>query len=453
MQIVKVTTQGFMGIEYVEIVPNKTVTVIGGRNRQGKTSLLTSIACTLGGKKLCPEKPIRTGEQTAKVSVDLDGDPTKLIPPITVTREFFRKENGEIDSKLEIITKDGYKSPSPQTLLGDCISAIGFDPEAFLRMDAKKQADVLRELVGLDFSKLDAEYKRIYDERTALTREGKSLKGQLDGCKKHDDAPTEEVSITELAGQLKAIHAANKTNEVQRQTLRTMESKSKEASQTVERKDEEIAALERQIAKAKADRVTLEATYNEYLRSATEQTKVVNALKDQDTSEIEAQMANAEQVNRKVRENAKHAEISAAVTAKQAEWRSASERLKVIEAEKQAMREAAKWPVEGLGYDDTGVTYSGVPFAQASSYEQRKVAMGICTAMNPVLKFAFLRDGSLLDEAGLLEFAELAAANAVQLFVERVGKGEECNIVIEGGEVESVDGVPMVKSGEEVESK
>lgn len=445
MQIVKVTAKGFMGIEYVEVVPKKTVTVIGGRNRQGKTSLLTAIASALGGKKLCPEKPIRTGEDAAKVSVDLDGDPAKLIPPITVVREFFRKDNGDIDSRLEIVTKDGYKSPSPQTLLSDCLGKLGFDPEAFLRMDAKKQADVLREMVGLDFSALDAEYKRIYDERTALTREGKSLKGQLDGCKKHDDVPTEEVSITELAGKLKEIHAANQKNEAERQKLRTLEQQAKTAEAACVQFEQRIADLERMLKESREQLAQAQQNHNAAIDTTTAQAKVVNALKDQDTSEVEAQMANAEQINRKVRENAKYAEIAAAVAAKQDEWKSASERLKKIESEKQAMREAAKWPVEGLGYDETGVTYNGVPFAQASSYEQRKIAMGICVALSPTLRFAFLRDGSLLDEAGLLEFAELAAANSVQLFVERVGKGAECNIVIEGGEVESVDGVPVVK--------
>ena len=84
--------------------------------------------------------------------------------------------------------------------LEDCLGKLGFDPESFLRMDPKKQAEVLRELVGLDFSALDAERAKIYENRTLLAREGKSLRGQLDGCKKHDDAPAEEVSITELAG-------------------------------------------------------------------------------------------------------------------------------------------------------------------------------------------------------------------------------------------------------------
>lgn len=429
-----------MGIELVEIVPNKTTTVIGGRNRQGKSSLLNSISACLGGSKLCPEKPIKNGHDSAKVSVELDGDPSKLIPPITVTREFFRKENGDIDSKLEIITKDGYKAPTPQTLINDCLSKLGFDPEAFLRMDAKKQADVLRELVGLDFTELDKQYKEIYDGRTILTREGKSLKAQLDGCPKHDDAPAEEVSVSALAVRLKEIHAANVANDKQRESLRTLESRAKDAEWTVSQIESKIADLELQLAAAREQKTKYEAAHNEAVNAVSVQLRLVSTLQDQDTAEVESKIASAEQINRKVRENIKHAELANAVLAKQNEWKQASESLRAIEAKKQAMREAAQWPVPGLGYDETGVTYNGLPFAQASAYEQRKVAMGICVAMSPTLRFAFLKDGSLLDADGLIEFAELAAEKGVQLFVERVGKGSECNIIIENGLVESSDG-------------
>jgi predicted ATP-dependent endonuclease of OLD family len=434
-----VKAKGFKGIELIEMRPKKTVTVLGGKNRQGKSSLLDGISAALGGKKLCPEKPIRDGQDSACITVELDGEPAKMVPPITVTREFYRKEDGTVDSKLEIITKDGYKAPSPQTMLNDLMGKLGFDPESFLRMDPKKQAEVLRELVGLDFSELDAEYKKIYDRRTVLTGEGKKLKSQLEAAPIHKDAPDQEVSVSKLAAQLSEVHAANRKNEAQRQALRAMEAKASEASKAVERKDDEIAALEQQIAKARETRAMLEATHSEYLKSVTEQTKLVNALKDQDTSDIEKKIASAEELNRKVRENAKHNELAESVQAKQKEWLAASARLKEIEAKKEEMRRSAKWPVDGLGYDDTGVTYNGRPFAQGSSYEQRKVAMGICVALSPNLKFAFLKDGSLLDDESMIEFAELAAENGIQLFVERVGKGPECNIIIESGLVESAD--------------
>ena len=181
------------------------------------------------------------------------------------------------------------------------------------------------------------------------------------------------------------------------------------------------------------------------LRKATEQTKIVNALKDQDTSEIESQMANAEQINRKVRENAKHVELKSLVEAKLQEWKDATSEIEAIDAQKQKMREEAKWPVPGLGYDENGVTFDAIPFDQVSSSRQRKVAMRICASLNPTLRFAFIKDGGLLDAKGLIEVAQYAAEVGIQLFVERVGKGAECNIVIEGGEVESVDGVPVAK--------
>jgi DNA repair exonuclease SbcCD ATPase subunit len=440
MQVVSIRAENFKGLQLAEVKPRKTTTVIGGRNKQGKSSLLDAIASALGGKKLCPEQPIRTGQESAKVSVELDGDPARLIPPITVTREFYRKENGDIDSKLEIITKDGYKAPSPQTMLQDVCGRLGFDPEAFLRMDPKKQADILRELVGLDFTELDKQYKEIYDSRTILTREGKSLKGQLDGCKKHDDAPAEEVSVSALAAKLREIHAANAENGKQRDILRVLESKVKDAEKGIAVAEQRITDLEQQLAKAREQLTSSQAAHNDAINNVSLQQRLVNTLQDQSTTEIESQIANAEQINRKVRDNAKHAELAAAVTSKQNEWKQASEKLKAIEAQKQTMREAAKWPVPGLGYDETGVTYNRLPFAQASAYEQRKVAMGICVAMSPTLRFAFLKDGSLLDADGLIEFAELAAEKGVQLFVERVGKGSECNIIIENGLVESSDG-------------
>lgn len=439
MQILSVRAKGFKGIELIEMRPKKTVTVLGGRNRQGKSSLLDGIAAALGGKKLCPEKPIRDGQDSACVTVELDGEPTKMIPPITVTREFYRKEDGTVDSKLEIITKDGYKAPSPQTMLNDLMGKLGFDPESFLRMDPKKQAEVLRELVGLDFSELDAEYKKIYDRRTVLTGEGKKLKSQLEAAPLHKDAPEQEVSVSQLAAQLNEVHAANRKNESQRELLRTLEHSAKAAETAIGAAEQEVARLQEQLARATGALKSARDKHDDALGKVTEQTKLVNALKDQDTSDIEKKIASAEELNRMVRENAKHNELAESVQAKQKEWLAASTRLKEIEAQKEEMRRSAKWPVDGLGYDDTGVTYNGRPFAQGSSYEQRKVAMGICVALSPNLKFAFLKDGSLLDEESMVEFAELAAENGIQLFVERVGKGPECNIIIESGLVESAD--------------
>ncbi len=52
-------------IRAVQIVPTADgLTVIGGRNGQGKTSVLDAIAWALGGNKLRPQNPNRDGGAT-----------------------------------------------------------------------------------------------------------------------------------------------------------------------------------------------------------------------------------------------------------------------------------------------------------------------------------------------------------------------------------------------------
>ena len=61
-------------IRAVELEPTKDgLTVIGGKNAQGKTSVLDAIAWALGGDKLKPDDPNRKGGATpAKLYIELD---------------------------------------------------------------------------------------------------------------------------------------------------------------------------------------------------------------------------------------------------------------------------------------------------------------------------------------------------------------------------------------------
>ena len=54
---------------------------------------------------------------------------------------------------------------------------------------------------------------------------------------------------------------------------------------------------------------------------------------------------------------------------------------------------------------------------------------------NPKLPVVLIRDGSLLDEASLAAVGQQAAEAGAQVWVERVGRGDECAVVIEDGEI------------------
>lgn len=439
MQIVRLKAQGYKGVDLIEIAPRKGTNLVGGRNRQGKSSLLDSICSCLGGRKLCPAEPIKQGQEKALIEVEMDGDPVNSIWPFVAKREFWRKEDGTIDSSLTVTTKDGFEAPSPQKFLNDLAGKLGFDPEAFLRMESSKQVEVLRELVGLDFTELDKEYNKAYSDRTKVNTEGKELAAQYKGLPFHTDVPAEEQVLDDLVEQLKVVQNHNSANNEKRNALVRLESRAGEIAFEVKRDQAEVERLERQLAIAKETLETSKKKHEDHLAKVAAQAAVVNDLQDKDTSEIENQMKQLGEVNRKVRANLEREKMEQKLNDLRQKSLALTEKLKEIESQKQAMQEAAKWPVDGLGYSGNIVTFNGYPFAQASAYEQRQVAMGICVALNPSMRFAILKDGSLLDDDALLEFASIAAEHGVQLFIERVGKGEENNLIIENGKVQRID--------------
>jgi chromosome segregation ATPase len=439
MQIVRLASRNIKAIKYVEIVPNRTVTIVGGRNASGKSSLLDSIAMALGGKKLCPARPIRKGESEAYVEVELDGEPARLIPACTVRRDFWLKKDGELGTRIEIVTKDGYTAPSPQTMLGDIVGVLGFDPESFLRMTPKEQAEILRNLVGLDFSDLDQERARIYRERATVNDAGKRLKVQYDAMPHHPEAPEEEVSAAALVSELQARRQHNAENAKARSSLDRQLIAFRQQEELVRMTARQLADLEAAVIKARdalAEEQARAEKLDAELKSAT---AACESLVDQNTEEVEQQIVDSERINKQVRENAKRADAAARLEEERRRSAALTKEIEAIDDQKERARQAAKWPVPGLGYDDTGVTYNGLPFDQISASEQRRVAVGIACALNPSLKFFFLKDGSLLDDNAKVEFAQLAAEHGCQCFLEVVGDGSEANIVIEEGEVVRAD--------------
>ena len=440
MRILNIKAQDFKGITLAEVQPNKDTTVIGGQNRAGKSSLLDAIASTLGGAKLCPKEPIRQGQKEARCEIKLEGDATRLLPPCTVIRTWRRSTKSDrIVSELEITTEEGYKAPTPQTILNDIVGPLGFDPERFLRMSPKEQAEVLRNLVGLDFTALDAERQQSYDKRTEVNRVGKTMKARYDAAPHHEDAPAEEVSVAALMTELQRRQAVNRRNDDVINELRDMQTGLSRCDDAIEDADREVEAIKTRLKEAETRAAELRKKKASITGDINVKSVEVNGLADADCDEIQNQIAESETVNRKVRENVERVKLAAELEAERVKSQSLSDRIKAIDEEKQKLREGAKWPVEGLGYDENGVTLLGRPFDQASATEQREAAFGIVAALNPTLRFAMIKDGSLLDDASLADFGRIATEHGFQLFVERVGRGAECSVIISDGEVEGAN--------------
>lgn len=420
LKIVQLTVENVKRVQAVTIVPRGPAVIIGGDNRQGKSSTLDSIAYALGGGKLIPDKPIRNGAKHARIEVDLG--------ELVVERTFTKK-----GSSLKVTPKDGPSLSSPQAVLDRMIGKLSFDPLAFLQMEPKKQVQTLKELVGLNFNDLDAEKERLYEERKEINRDVKNLEGQLEGIEEHKDAPAEPVSVDALLAQ---IDEAEKHNA----ELVSLEQRQSEAQREAERNQSEIDRCEKEIEDLrsralalKEQQATLAKTRDENLQLASEITDRIEVFETKDTQTLKAAIKNAEESNRKIRENELRKQVQKDLRAKTGESLKITLAIEAIDEKKEQRLAEAKFPVDGLSFSEDGVLLNGLPLEQASQREQIALGVGIGFAMNPNLKIALVRNASLLDENGLAEIAQVAEEQGGQIWLERVGHGKECQVIIEDG--------------------
>lgn len=401
MKIIQLTASNVKRLKAVEITPDGTLQVIGGRNAQGKSSVLDAIWLALGGGKAGKETtlPIRDGESKASVTLDL-GD-------LVVTRSWTQK-----GTTLKVTSKDGAVYGSPQKMLDELVGRLSFDPLEFTRLSAREQRDALLDLVDLDVDvdALDAERAEVFAQRTEVGRQGKAIGDvQVD-----DDLPAEEQSAGAIIQQIREAEDHNREVESYR-----------EQHSTAERRCDEIAAQIRELQ----DRLQR----MEEDRDAAHKYLLANSLHD--TSPLESQLATVEETNAQIRANNGQRAHAARKAELRDRYNALTERLTELDEQKAQTLASATFPVPGLGFDEHGVTFQGVPFSQASSAEQIRVSLAMAMALNPKLRVLRIKDGSLLDEDTLAAIREQVAGNDFQLWLERVGDADEGAVIIEDGAV------------------
>lgn len=413
LRVVKLEVERFKRIRAVEIVPdpNSSTVTIAGRNAQGKSSVIDAIWAALSGaaavKGTSTTRPIRDGENSARVTVDL-GD-------IVVTRTW----SGE-KTALKVESKDGAKYSSPQRMLDEMVGRLSFDPLAFASLPAKDQQSELLGLVELPFDPavLAGQRKSAFDERTDVGRTVKQLKGQLDGFPEiGDDVPDAPVSVAALVAEL--------------DTARELEV-------SIEVANDEIATARNILAETDRAISELRDKENRWLEKLQETEARLVALPDRiDIEPIRSRIDNAETINAGVRRKQERQQVLDQLE----DWREKQDALTARIAELDKKRAdglaAAEFPVPGLGFDEDGVTLDGVPFAQASAAEQLRVSVAMAMALNPKVRIIRITDGSLLDSENLALIEEMAGANGFQVWIERVDESGAVGVVIEDGEVKA----------------
>ncbi len=411
MRIIRFQAENIKKLKTVEITPQGAVVHLTGANGSGKSSVLDAIYMALAGAKAAPAEPIRQGEQSARVTLDLG--------ELVVTRRF--SAGGR--STLTVEAADGAKYGSPQAMLDALLGALCFDPLAFARMEAKEQLAALRQLVpvAVDLDSLDRANALDYDARTVVNRQVADLGAQADAITVDVAfAAGPPVDIDALLGELQGAADHNTAVAAAHLKLTTRREAQRERAARIQHLSEDLRRLMAEHA-AEAEALACLPPPMEAI----------------DTAAIRAEIAAGQEANRTLELARRKVRLLQERDAAVARSRDLSEAiLGRRHTAAQAIAEAPM-PVPGLSFGDGQVLYQGVPFAQCSSAEQLRVSVAIAMAANPTLRVLRVKDGGLLDEASLALLAQLAEDRDYQVWIETAGTHRP-GIVMEDGAVRAV---------------
>lgn len=430
MKIIELRAENVKRLIAVHITPEGSVITVGGKNGAGKSSLLDSIVYALAGAGSLPGKPVRKGEENAEIELTLDGEPNLIV------RRRIR-DDGKTDLEIRQVSKDGKttaKLSKPQDVLDKLCGTIAFDPLAFTKLKRQEQAEMLRELVGVSTADLDAEEARLFEERTNVNRDAKRLDAQVSGSPLHKDAPEAEVAAADVLAEIEAVRLHNEGVDKLRKACDDTDAAHAAVAKCL-REAMVRADLARQELDAEEALGRFERMEEEADAVAAAAVDAHEAAERKDNALLVAKLSSIEETNAKVRANAARAIL---VEQQEAAIDQAEDLTKQIEALRQTRLDrlaAAKWPVDGLAFGDSGVTFNGLPFEQCSTAESLRISTAIGLAQHPDLRVLLLRDGPALDEDSLAAIAQLAEEHDAQIWIERVGRGEECSVIIEDGSV------------------
>lgn len=402
MKINKLEIENVKRVKAVKIEPTANgLTIIGGKNNQGKTSVLDAIAWALGGDRYRPSQAQREGS---------------VIPPnlhIVMNNGLIVERRGK-NSDLKVTDPNGKKAG--QQLLNEFVEQLALDLPKFMEATSREKAQTLLQIIGVGprLADLERQEKELYNERTYIGRtadqKGKYAKEQP----YYPEVPSVPVSASELIRQQQEILAQNGENQRKRERRHQLE--------------QEYQSVTEQIQALLAKQGQLEAD----LKIARETSE---GLTDRSTAELEENISNIEEINRKVRANLDKDKAEEDAKGYREQYKRLTAQIEEIRSQKTDLLKEADLPLPGLGVEDGELVYHGQKWDNMSGSEQLKVSAAIVRRLNPECGFVLLDKLEQMDLDTLHEFGQWLEQEGLQAIATRVSTGGECSLIIEDGYV------------------
>lgn len=400
VKINKLEIENVKRIRAVKLEPTANgLTIIGGKNNQGKTSVLDSIAWALGGNSYRPAQAVREGS---------------VIPPhlhIVLSNGLVVERAGK-NSDLKVTDPNGQKGG--QQLLNEFVEQLALDLPRFMQASDREKANTLLQIIGVGdrLAQLEQQEQELYNRRHAIGQIADQKQKFAKEQPYYPDAPKALVSASELIRQQQDILARNGENQRKRARAAELEQKKQ--------------MLRRQLDE-------LQAQYDAVCRDCDIADRDAIDLQDESTAELEQNIRDIEAINRKVRANLDKDKAEEDALVYREQYNALSAEIDQIRKEKIDLLQNADLPLPGLSVEDGRLTYQGKCWDNMSGSDQLRVSTAIVRKLNPKCGFVLLDKLEQMDLDTLKEFGTWLEQEGLQAIATRVSTGRECSIIIEDG--------------------
>jgi predicted ATP-dependent endonuclease of OLD family len=387
-------------VQAVTLTPSATgLTVIGGKNGQGKSSVLDAIAWALGGDRYKPANVQRDGAN---------------FPPhlkLTLSNGLTVERKGK-SGALTVVDPSGKKHG--QQLLNSFVETLALDLPKFMNSSDKQKADTLLKIIGVgpQLTELETQYSKLYNERLYTGQEQRRKAAYAQSLPFVEDTPEQEISAAELIREQQSILLRNAENQRKRERLHSLEQEYSAVQEQIDLLTEQLGIL----------REDLDAA-----RSAAAD------LQDQSTVDLERSIQNIDKINQDVRTNRMKRQAEKEADDLSMQWKKLSVDMDKVLKEKERLLSSDKLPLPGLSVDGGTLLYHGQPWSNMSGAEQLIVSTAIVRRLKPECGFVLLDRLEQLDTDTLKDFGAWLDKEGLQAIATRVSTGDECSIIIEDG--------------------
>ena len=407
LKINKLEIENVKRIKAIKVEPKADgLTIIGGKNNQGKTSVLDSIAWVLGGERYKPSQATREGS---------------VIPPnlrIVMNNGLIVERKGK-NSALKVTDPRGQKAG--QQLLNEFVEQLALDLPRFMESSGSEKAKTLLKIIGVgdQLTVLDQEEKELYNERLYVGRTADQKEKFAKEQPYYPEAPKELISPSDLIKQQQEILARNGENQKKRDQATHLQAERNRLAEKVNSMEEELERYRKQLTQADHDMIIAYKTAKE--------------LQDESTAELEESIANIEEINRKVRANLDKDKAEEDARTYKDEYAALTKKIDDVRSKKTDLLNAADLPLPELSVKEGELVYKGQKWDNMSGSDQLKVSTAIVRKLNPECGFVLIDKLEQMDLDTLQEFGQWLEAEGLQAIATRVSTGDECSIIIEDG--------------------